>query len=102
MERQRPERNSTHRGTLGWLAIAGFVAVWDRYASESLTHAAHRGLEHRVGKYAVPAALGITALHLLDKIPREIDPFYRVLDVSPRKVQETAVEMGIVTEQKML
>jgi hypothetical protein len=75
---ERP-RNDTHVGSLGWAGIAGFVLWFDTTRSESLSHAFKRGLENERSRPLMYAALGITALHLLDKIPHapiELDPFY--------------------------
>lgn len=77
MERQR---NETHAGSIGWLAIAGFVAVFDLLSSESLSHAFTRGMQNEYSRPLVLGGMAVTALHLLDVIPHQYDPFYATID----------------------
>jgi hypothetical protein len=62
-------------GSYGWMAIGAFVVGWDVLANETLSHAAKRGLENNYTAPLVAAAIGVTALHLLDVLPEQIDPF---------------------------
>jgi hypothetical protein len=63
-------------GRLGWLGLAAGIVIFDLKSPDSLSASAHRGLEHPIGKYLIPAAIGATALHLLNLVPREYDIFY--------------------------
>lgn len=74
-----PERS----GTLGWAALAAGVAAWDLLAPETLTAAFKRGTENVHTRPFVVGALGVTALHLLGVLPRQIDPFYLTIDHTP-------------------
>jgi hypothetical protein len=53
---------------------AGIVA-WDLLAPETLSSAFRRGAENERTRPYVLAALGVTALHLLGALPRQVDPF---------------------------
>jgi hypothetical protein len=72
--------NETTNGTYGWLALGAFVLAWDLLASETLTHAAKRGLENHHTRPLVIGGIGVTALHLLQVIPERFDPFYQLID----------------------
>ncbi|UOF77999.1 hypothetical protein [Caudoviricetes sp.] len=69
------ERNESHAGTYGWVALAAGVAAFDYFAPETLSHAVDRALERPMGRYAAIGAVAITAAHLLNLIPKEYDPF---------------------------
>lgn len=72
------ERSSLE-GIIKWGALAGAVIALECVGEQSLTHYAHRAMEHKVGRWLVPAAIGITAMHLMDKehhiLPESIDAF---------------------------
>lgn len=68
-----PEPSNSRTATLGWAAIAGGVALFDRYAPETLTNRAHR-TEHPV---LVKLAVGTVALHIANMIPPQIDPIHK-------------------------
>lgn len=65
-------------GIIKWGALASAVIVLECVGTESLTHAFQRAAEHPVGKYVALGALGLTAAHLLDKIPHQADPYYMI------------------------
>lgn len=75
--------NREHSGTVGWAAIAAGVLAWDILADETLTSAFKRGASNERTRPYVVGALGVTALHLMGAIPRDLDPFYIVLDRTP-------------------
>jgi hypothetical protein len=72
------ERSSLE-GIIKWGSVAGCVIALECIGENSLTHYAHRAMEHRIGRWVVPAAIGITAMHLMDKehhiLPESIDAF---------------------------
>lgn len=67
-------------GLYGWGLIAAGVVAYDylaiRDGKETLSHAFHRGMEHPVMKFMCIGALGATALHLANVLPRKYDLFY--------------------------
>jgi hypothetical protein len=67
---QTPEQSSSRAATLGWAAMLGSVALFDRYAPETLTNRAHR-TKHPL---FVKAAAITTALHVANLLPEKIDP----------------------------
>lgn len=66
--------NQTKMGTLGWAGMAAYVIAWDVLAEETLTHAAHRGLDGRVCRLATYGAVAYFGAHLLRVIPEHLDP----------------------------
>lgn len=60
------------RGDFGWLLLAVYVYLWDRYASETLSRAFWRGVEHPVHRWWVVAAWMWVTAHLLLKRPAKI------------------------------
>lgn len=71
---QAPEQSSSKSATLGWAAIVGGVALFDRYAPETLTNRAHRA-EHPL---LVKLAVGAVALHVANLLPERVDPIHQV------------------------
>jgi len=67
-------RNTTHRGSWGWLGLAASVVVFDVFSEESLSHAFTRGMENKYSRPIVLGVLAVTAAHLLDLMPENIDP----------------------------
>ena len=69
-------------GTAGWAAIGGFVVAFDLLSNESLTHAFERAREsdNMAVKALALGTLAVTTAHLVGVIPRQVDPFYRILD----------------------
>lgn len=90
MERFRyAEKNDTRMGTVGWGLLAAGVVAWDIYASETLTHAARRGLADRRARPIIMGAVALTSLHLLDRMPTNaVDPF-----VVAEKLSKAALEV---------
>lgn len=66
-------------GYLKWGCLAAGVIALECVGENSLTHYAHKAMEHKVGRWLVPAAIGITAMHLMDRhheiLPESIDAF---------------------------
>ena len=69
------EKNDSHAGTYGWVALAAGIAVFDYFAPETLSHAVDRALECPRGRYAAIGAVALTAAHLLNVLPKQADPF---------------------------
>lgn len=69
-----------NEGVIKWGLLASSVIALECFGTESLTHYAHKAMEHKVGRWLVPAAIGITAMHLMDKehniLPESIDAFH--------------------------
>ena len=67
-------------GFIKWGAVAASVIALECIGEQSLTHYAHKAMEHPIGRWIVPAAIGITAMHLMDKehhiLPESIDAFH--------------------------
>jgi hypothetical protein len=74
----------SHSGTYGWMALGAFVAAWDVFAPETLSNAIDRAIERPGGRIAVIGTIAITAAHLLNILPEEIDPYNRLGDLSNR------------------
>lgn len=65
-----PEDVISTVGTLGWMAVAGVVAVWDWKAPETLSHAFRR--TQPVSGFLA----AVTVSHLMGWLPERLDPFY--------------------------
>jgi hypothetical protein len=67
--------------TLAWGGIAAGVAAYDVLApkGETLSERCDSALERPLGRSFVYAAVGITALHLCNLIPEELDPIHHAL-----------------------
>lgn len=78
------ERNpESHVGAAGWAAIGAFVVAFDVLSNESLTRAFERAREsdNRAIRALALGGLALTTAHLVGGIiPREVDPFYRLVD----------------------
>jgi hypothetical protein len=61
-------------GTLGWVALAGGVLVWDLTAGETLTSAFRRSHDSPVSLVVVTAAWTLLTAHLFSLIPPRLDP----------------------------
>lgn len=70
-------------GKYAWLAIGIFTAAYDLLGNDTLTAAFKRGAENPATRPYVYGALGVTALHLCGLIPRQVDPFYMLIDLTP-------------------
>lgn len=75
MERQSKQPYDSHAGTIGWVALAAGVAAFDYFAPETLSSAVDRALETPRGRYLAIGAVAVTAAHLLNLIPENVDPF---------------------------
>lgn len=75
MERPRPSN-------LAWVALAAGVATYDYYAppGETLSEAVDRALERPVGRVLALGAIAITAAHLINVLPPEIDPIHQLAE----------------------
>jgi hypothetical protein len=69
------EKGESHLGTAGWLALGAGVVAFDYLSPETLSHAVDRALECPRSRYAAMGAVAITAAHLLNFIPDQLDPF---------------------------
>lgn len=71
-----------NEGTIKWGALAAGVIALECVGEQSLTHYAHKAMEHRIGRWIVPAAIGITAMHLMDRhheiLPESLDAFHLI------------------------
>lgn len=72
---QTPEQSNSRSATMGWIALGAGVAIFDRYAPETLTNRAHR-TEH---PWAARIAIGTVALHLANALPERLDPIHQVV-----------------------
>lgn len=62
--------------TVAWIALLGGVAAYEYFCKNGETLSERVwDVEHPVKKLAVASAIGVTALHLLGKMPAKIDPF---------------------------
>lgn len=71
------------KGLVKWGILAGTIIALEIIGDESLTSACQRGLDTKLGKLAIPAAMAVTVAHLHDFIPHkpiELDPYYWVAD----------------------
>jgi hypothetical protein len=71
---------SFNEGVIKWGTLGLAVIALECVGEQSLTHYAHRAMEHPIGRWVVPAAIGITAMHLMDRehqiLPETIDAFH--------------------------
>ena len=71
-----------NEGVIKWGCLAAGVIALECVGEQSLTHYAHRGMEHPIGRWLIPAAIGITAMHLMDRehqiLPETIDAFHLI------------------------
>lgn len=65
-------------GTVGWVGLTAYVAVWDAYAPETLSGAFGRAVLHPKARWPVVALWGLTTAHLFGVLPRRYDPIARV------------------------
>lgn len=74
------EREGFPIGLVAWgTLIASIVAYeWKCPPNHLLSEVVDRGLENPVGKYAIPAIIGATALHLINVLPPSIDPIHKL------------------------
>lgn len=70
-----------HQGTIGWLALGAGVALFDRYAKETMSGAVDRALKRPYGRIATVAAVATVALHLVNGFDRAgiPDPMVKIV-----------------------
>lgn len=83
------ERNRNHAGTLGWAVLGAAVIAWDALAPETLSHAFARGMENRYARPAIIGAVAVTAAHLFDMLPSQVDPFDNSVELAHRLLHPT-------------
>jgi hypothetical protein len=67
------------KGDIGWVGLALYIVVWDRYAPETLSKAFERALCHPKGRPLVLLAWSVTTAHLFKAIPPKLDPFLLIV-----------------------
>jgi hypothetical protein len=67
-------------GTVGWCLLGAGVAAWDYLMPETLSGAVDRALESPRGRYLAIGAVAVTAAHLLNILPKQVDPFYLTIE----------------------
>lgn len=74
MERPRPS-------TVGWALLIGGVALWDFLCpeGETLSEGVDHALEHPIGKYFALGGIAVTAAHLANVLPDNIDPIHQLV-----------------------
>lgn len=75
-----PLETESRVGNWGWTALAAGVIVWDVVASETLSSAYDRYLQHPVKRVVAVGAVALTAAHLLNCLPKQYDPFDKALN----------------------
>ena len=75
-------------GVQKWVALGCCIATLEFIGDETLTHAFQRGLDNEKVQYLCLGGLALTGLHLLDVLPREIDPYYKIADAVERFKRE--------------
>jgi hypothetical protein len=71
-----------------WAGIAAGVIAYELAAPEGelLSEGVDRAMEHSsLARAAVYAAIGCTALHLINMIPERVDPFHQLLKFTKHK-----------------
>lgn len=73
MERPKPS-------TLAWCGLVAGVAAYDILCpqGETMSEGVDRALEHPTKKIAALGAIAITAAHLANLIPQQVDPFHHL------------------------
>lgn len=79
-------------GKYAWAVLAAGIAAYDILGNDTLTASFKRGAENPRTRPFVYGALGVTAAHLCGVIPREIDPFYMLIDNTP--LRELEIDKG--------
>lgn len=67
--------------TKAWLGLGMGVATYEILCprGETLSEGVDRALEHPMGRYIAMTAIALTAAHLSNVLPQEVDPFHRAL-----------------------
>lgn len=58
--------NREKMGTWGWVGLATFVVAFDYLSDETMSSAADRYLDNRVGKYIAPVVGGMVVGHVFN------------------------------------
>lgn len=77
------EKQPTH-GDIGWVCLTAGIIAWDLLAPETLSGAYDRYLEHPVKRVLAIGAVAVTGAHLLNLLPKAIDPFYQAGEIANR------------------
>ena len=76
------ESLNRHEGLFKCGLLFSCIAVIEFIGEETLTHYSHKAMEHPIGRWVVPAVVGVTAMHLMDKdhdiLPEAIDPYHHI------------------------
>lgn len=67
----------------GWMALTAGVMAWNAFAPETLSSGVDRYLNSKARHLAVGAVV-VTASHLVNIIPRGLDPIYHGVDLMRR------------------
>lgn len=67
---------------LAWGTLVAGVAAYDVFCpqGETLSEGIDRGLESKY-KYLIAAGIGMTALHLVNLLPNELDPLHNLTKI---------------------
>ena len=80
MERPKPS-------SIAWGTLAAGVIAYDVLCpkGETLSEAVDSALEHPIKRIAALGGIAITACHLANLLPQQIDPFHQALRLLPRE-----------------
>lgn len=82
-------------GGTSWAVLGGVVLALEM-REETLSNACARFRESSpVNRAITTAAIGVTALHLLDMIPRQIDPIDRLTELVEKSVDKITEGMHL-------
>lgn len=86
-----------HTAAFAWGALVGGVVAYDLFApqGETLSEGVDRALESRF-KYVAMGAIAVTAAHLINAIPEQLDPIHRGVQFIRELVQmgDDALDIG--------
>lgn len=71
-------------GLAKWAVLGATVVALECIGKDSLTTHARNALEHPVGRIVVPILGAVTLLHLLDRMPEQVDPYMGVAHLIER------------------
>ena len=84
-----------NEAVIKWGVVAASVIAMECVGEQSLTHYAHRTMEHPIGRWVTPMVIGITAMHLMDKdhqiLPETID-FFHIMARTVDRIQAWNVQ----------
>lgn len=80
------EGNEKRNGHVGALLVGATVAAWDFSNNETITSFVGRGVRHEnpYVRAGTVAAIGYVALHLLDRLPDNVDVFDQIAKLPGR------------------